>query len=107
VALGQDQAGNLLAAAVVYYGFTPPDVLSEPNNYIAVSKTDPLTATTTWSVAAWTEAGSGKNIYQNGTTVIGNLRPFGTTPTFPGPAMSAPMIDSVGNVWFLSSFERT
>jgi hypothetical protein len=42
----------------------------------------------------------GKDIYQNGTTVIGRL----TGASF-GPPMSAPMIDSVGNIYFLSAIE--
>ncbi len=108
VALGGDQAGNLVAAAVVYFGFVPPAQATtpydNPNNYIAVARVDPLTGATTWRAAAWTNATGGKNILQNGTTVIGNLRPFASGR---GPCMSAPMIDSVGNVWFLGSFERT
>ncbi len=108
VALGQDQAGNLLAAATVYYGFVPPAQtiapFNNPRNYIAVTRIDPLTGSTTWRAAAWTDGATGKNILQNGTTVIGNLRPFASGS---GPCMSAPMIDSVGNVWFLGSFERT
>ncbi len=108
VALGRDQAGNLVAAGVVYYGFTPPmqstSPYDNPLNYIAVARIDPLTGTTTWRAAAWTDGVGGKNILQNGTTVIGRLRPFATGR---GPCMSAPMIDSVGNVWFLGAFERS
>ncbi|MBL8857216.1 MAG: hypothetical protein JNL28_01750 [Planctomycetes bacterium] len=106
VSVGSDQAGNLLAAGVVYYGFTPPVVtpFTNPRNYIAVARIDPLTGTTTWRAAAWTDTTGGKNIYQNGTTVIGNLRPFASGF---GPTMSAPMIDSVGNVWFVGSYELT
>jgi hypothetical protein len=108
VALGRDQGGNLVAAGVVYYGFVPPaqtiSPFDNPQNYLAVARTDALTGTTTWRAAAWTTATSGKNIYQNGTTVIGNLRPFGSGR---GPCFSGPMIDSVGNVWFLGSFERS
>ncbi len=107
VALGQDQAGNLLAAATVYYGFVPPAQtiapFDNPRNYIAVARIDPLTGSTTWRAAAWTDGATGKNILQNGTTVIGNLRPFASGR---GPCLSAPMLDSVGNVWFLGSFER-
>ena len=108
VALGTDQAGNLVAAGTVYYGFTSPSQISapfdNPRNYIAVARIDPLTGSTTWRAAAWTDATSGKSILQNGTTVIGNLRPFSTGR---GPCLSAPMIDSVGNVWFLGSFQRS
>jgi len=101
VALGQDQAGNLLAAGVVYYGFTPPSLapFNNPNNYIAVAKTDAAGATS-WTVAAWTKQSTtvsdGKTIFQNGSTPIGRL----TGSAF-GPALSGAMIDSVGNVWFL------
>jgi len=104
IALGRDQSGRLLVAGVVYYGFTPPSTApyTNPKNYLAVARIDPLTGTTTWRAAAWTDAGTGKSIYQNGTTVIGNLRPFSSGF---GPCMSAPMIDSVGNVWFTGSFQ--
>ena len=112
IAIGQDQQGNMLAAGVVYYAFTPPVLtpFTNPNNYLAVCKVDPLTGGQTWTAAAWTrEAGAvsdGKVVYQNGSTRIGRLRAFigATGPT--GPTMSAPMLDSVGNVWFMGSFER-
>jgi len=108
VALGQDQAGNLLAAATVYYGFVPPaqtfSPFDNPRNYIAVARIDPLTGSTTWRAAAWTDGVTGKQILGSGASVIGNLRPFASGR---GPCMSAPMIDSVGNVWFLGSFERS
>jgi len=108
VALGQDQAGNLVAAATVYYGLVPPTQtfapFDNPRNYIAVARIDPLTGTTTWRAAAWTDGVSGKSFLQDGTTVIGNLRPFASGR---GPCLSAPMVDSVGNVWFLGSFERS
>ncbi|MFO1010152.1 MAG: hypothetical protein U1F29_08835 [Planctomycetota bacterium] len=110
VAIGQDQQGNLIVAATVYYGLTygtPPALSAHtqaPNNYIAVARIDPTGTNVTWSVAGWTQEtttpvfSDGKAIYQNGTTVIGRL----TGASF-APPMSAPMIDSVGNVWFLSS----
>ena len=105
VALGTDQAGDLLAAAVVYYAspVVPPSLTANTNrnNYIAVSKTTPA-GVTTWSVAGWVAESTpgaisdGKTIFQNGTTAIGRL----SGAAF-GPCLSAPMIDSVGNVWFL------
>jgi len=116
VALGSDQAGNLLAAAEVTYGLSAVlptgGPFNQPNRYLAVSRTDPISGTTTWSVAAWTRdtgtAIDGKTIFQNGTTPIGMLRTF-VAPHVPapGPTLSAPMIDSVGNVWFLGSYELT
>ena len=112
VALGSDQAGNLLAAAEVTYGLTAAIATGGPHNlpnhYLAVSRTDPITGTTTWSVAAWTRdnAGTldGKTIFQNGTTPIGMLKPF-SAGVGGGATMSSPMIDSVGNVWFVGSYE--
>jgi hypothetical protein len=107
VALGSDQAGNLLAAGVVYYGFTPPAQQSapfdNPLNYIAVARIDPVGGGTTWRAAAWTTATSGKPFVDQVGATIGNLRPFASGR---GPCMSGPMLDSVGNVWFLGSFER-
>jgi len=112
VAIGADQSGNLLAAACVYYGLsyaTPPAIashLAAANNYLAVARVDPSGTTTSWSVAAWTQEtttpafSDGKIVYQNGVTPIGRL-----TGALFGPAMSAPMIDSVGNVWFVGNIE--
>jgi hypothetical protein len=99
VSLGKDQAGNMLAAATVYYGGVSN---TDKNNYIAVARTAPG-GTTTWSVAGWTRedpsvpVSDGKIIYQNGTTPIGRM-----TGALFGPAIAIPMIDSVGNVWFLA-----
>jgi hypothetical protein len=99
VSLGKDQAGNLLAAATVYYGGVSN---LDKNNYIAVARTTPG-GTTTWGVAGWTQetttppVSDGKIIYQGGTAPIGRL-----TGALFGPALGAPMIDSVGNVWFLA-----
>ncbi|MBL8861539.1 MAG: hypothetical protein JNK02_05960 [Planctomycetes bacterium] len=107
VALGADQAGNLLAAAVVYYGFTPPAQTTapfdNPNNYIAVARIDPASGTTSWRAAAWTDASGGKPILDEAGATVGTLRPFAAGR---GPCLSAPMIDAVGNVWFLGSFAR-
>jgi len=112
VAVGRDQAGRLLAAATAYYGYTNTNSLPQyanRNNFIPVARIDPVSGATTWSVAAWTQgpntnnpaaAADGKALYQNGTTVIGRL-----TGGFATPAISGPMIDSVGNVWFISSIE--
>jgi hypothetical protein len=110
VALGKDQAGRLLAAATVYYG-APLNSNTNPSNYIAVVRTDPTSGASTWSAAAWTQEQSGfpsdgKTIYQNGTTPIGRLSgaPLGTLS---GPALSAPMIDSIGNIWFIGEIALT
>ena len=105
VAIGRDRSGNLLLAAVVYYGFQPPPLVpfNNPNNYVAVCRIAPDGAAQ-WSVAGWTEQSAsvsdGKTIYQDATTPIGRM-----TGAFFGPAVSAPMIDGAGNVWFLSAIE--
>ena len=97
--IGEDQAGNMITAATVYYGGTSN---TDKNNYVAVARTTPG-GTTTWGVAGWTQqtttppVSTGKAIYQNGTTMIGHL-----TGSLVGPAVGVPMIDSVGNVWFLA-----
>lgn len=112
IAIGKDQQGNTICAAVVYYGltFTTGTTiaahLQERNNYIAVSRIDPTGTIEQWSVAGWTQEtvtplfSDGKTIFQNGTTPIGRL----TGANF-GPTMSAPMIDSVGNIWFVGQIE--
>jgi hypothetical protein len=100
VAIGKDQAGNMVAAATVYYGGVSN---TDRNSYIAVLRTTPA-GVTTWSVAGWTQetttplVSDGKIIYQNGTTPIGRL-----TGALFGPPLSSPMVDSVGNVWFLAA----
>jgi hypothetical protein len=102
VSLGRDKNGNMLAAACVYYGGPVPTPSQNPNNYIAVARTD-AAGTTSWSVAAWTAPGTanpGKTVFQNGTTPIGRL-----SGAFLAPAIGVPMIDSVGNVWFLAAVE--
>jgi hypothetical protein len=106
------KSGNLLAAAVVYYGLTysvprPSRPTSRTRNtYIAVRARrsdrghDELEHGRLDAGDHHAVFSDGKTIYQNGVTPIGRL----TGANF-GPPMSAPMIDSVGNVWFVSSIE--
>ena len=48
----------------------------------------------------------GNTIRDENGVAIGNLAHMGRIPSAPqGPSMSAPAIDSVGNVWFLSTVE--
>ena len=94
VGLGRDQAGRLLAAAVFNVGGTSS---GEATNTIAVARVTPTT--TDWSVAAYTNGANGKPIRDGAGNDIGNLVELAT-----GPSLSPPMIDSVGNVWFLSPY---
>lgn len=128
VALGRDQAGRLLAAAQVSH---PGDMCpsagcpSGPRDwrydYIAVARLNCDTGGVEWALAAYTDVpditapfttssatppilATGKQILDgpNG-AVIGRLTQLqdltGGTPR--GPSLSSPMIDSVGNVWFV------
>jgi hypothetical protein len=104
VAARVDQNGDLLVAAIVDH---PLDGGSDwPVNAVAVCKIDAGTGAETWTLAGWNDGVSGKAILDGpGGTAIGNLIPLnivtGGTPL--GPSMSAPMFDSVGNIYFLSA----
>ena len=99
VAVGKDQAGRLLAAGMMHhpsFGST-----TTPDNMIAVARTA-NGSTVEWVVAAYCEGTTGKPVYGDmGSTVVGTLVGYepGST-TMSGPAMSSPMIDSVGNIYF-------
>ena len=128
IAIGQDQDGRGLAAAIMY-DMTADQM--DPNNYLfgynnpynalAVGRFpcgDP--ASVQWAVAAYctlTTAGDhtswvGSNVTDAQGTVIATLCPMWDTtnadPTifgssYRGPSISAPAIDSVGNIYFLSA----
>jgi hypothetical protein len=106
VALGQDQGGRMLAAAMMHH----PSFVSTTNadNLLAVARTSNGTSVD-WVVAAYTEGNDGKPVHGNfGATVIGKLvahEPGNTTPA--GPSISSPMIDSVGNIYFNARVEMT
>jgi hypothetical protein len=96
--------GDLIIAAVVDH---PVDGgANYPINAIAVCKVDGVSGAETWTLAGWNDGVSGKVIKdgpggaQKGTLVPLNLV-TGGTPL--GPSMSSPMIDSKGNIYFLSS----
>ncbi len=109
VALGVDQAGRLLAAAEVSY---PTRVApNNPFNYIAVARTD-SNGQTTWTIAAYSLDGAfaarGKPILDGpGGNIIGYLTGLGnvTNGSPIGPSISCPMMDSVGNLYFLAAVE--
>jgi hypothetical protein len=86
-----------------------------PINYIAVARIDtPADATVEWTMAAYNDGtvgipgGTGKAILDGpGGNVIGRLVTLdnvtGGAPL--GPSMSSPMMDSVGNLYFISAIE--
>ncbi len=106
VAIGIDQAGRLLAAGTMEHPSTVGS--TNANNMIAVARTANGTVVE-WVVAAYTDGNDGKPVYGSfGTTVIGKLvahEPGGSS--IGGPALSCPMIDSVGNVYFNARVQLT
>ncbi len=112
VAVGQDQAGRILVATVGVADdtTTPAWSYNNPINAIFVARFDPANpgGTLTWSLAAYNDYPNGKPILNGpGGTAIGQCvwmdQVTGGSPV--GPSMSAPMIDSVGNIWFFSAIE--
>ncbi len=108
IGMNVDQQGRLLAAAVVY---EPSVFNNNPVNYIAAARMDAFDCVPEWSIVAYSRAdysvpAPGKAILDGpGGNQIGFLTTMdnvtGGTPF--GPSISAPMIDSVGNVWFISA----
>jgi hypothetical protein len=123
VAMNVDAEGRLLVAATAAHP-TNPGTNDWDINYIPVARitcptppTPCTTPTVEWTMAAYNtsdEAGgslSGKAIKDGpGGTQIGFLRPFTGDANLSagdhgGPAISAPAMDSAGNVWFVSAYE--
>ncbi len=113
IAAGLDQAGNLIVAGEVDW---PSDGGSDwPLNLIAVARVHPTTGATEWTMAGRNDStgSNGKEIFggSNCNDVIGQQVTLAdVTGGIPagnpqGPSVSAPMIDSVGNIWFLSAVE--
>ncbi len=108
IALGQDQAGRLIVAATADNG---PSAATNTEHFISVARIDPGTGATTWSVAAWNNSstGGGKAILNgpsaSGGTAIGQLSDFQTFTGSALPSIGPPMIDGVGNIWFIAVVE--
>ncbi len=105
VAVGKDQQDRLLAAGMVHH---PSWVANtNPNNLIAVARTANGTSVD-WTIAGWTAGNDGKIVYGTfGTTPIGKIVAQSATGAESGPSLSSPMIDSVGNVYFIARVELT
>ncbi|MBL8763844.1 MAG: hypothetical protein JNM07_06205 [Phycisphaerae bacterium] len=108
-AIGTDQAGNLIASAVVYGNGTGN---GDAQTFCAVAKSTPA-GTTTWTLAGYVYLDLGSGLFVGKPIVDGSGTPIGqmtaltnVTGGIPfGPSMSAPAIDSVGNVWFITAAE--
>ena len=109
IAIGRDQAGRGLMAAMVNENGFQDDFA----NQIVVCRYDSATGTEEWTLAAYVDqanafnpaVNTSKEICDASGAVIGMITDLpditGGLPL--GPGMSAPAIDSVGNIWFLSA----
>jgi len=113
IAMGLDLDGNLIAAGEVDW---PNDAGSDwPLNMIAVARINATTGASEWTMAGRNDAtgAAGKEIFGGAdcneiigqqvllSDVTGGI-PAGNPQ---GPSVSAPMIDAMGNLWFLSAVE--
>jgi len=130
-AVGTDQAGRGLVAGTLYDNTSWNNYIvlatgsssavwdnANPFNAIAVGRFDPNTnAAADWRLAAWvnfdpfTLTSTGKPILDSTGSPIGRLCSFWDVHQNPGrqfqwgPDFSQPVIDSAGNIWFLSYVE--
>lgn len=109
IAVGNDADGNLLVAAEVD---SPTGAGNDtPVNTIAVARVNCQTGNVEWTLAGYSlgaVTNMGKPILDGpGGNVIGHMTLLsnvtGGAPL--GPSFSAPMIDSAGNIWFISAVE--
>lgn len=108
-AVGNDQAGrSLIAATISENGFN-----GDFSNQIVVGRFTNPNGPVEWTFAAYVDQfnlgsfDAGKPIFDDMGNEIGQLVDLisvtGGSPT--GPSISAPAIDSVGNVWFMGAVE--
>jgi hypothetical protein len=107
VAIGKDQAGRGLAAGTWSYSGSATDAY----NAILVSRfdcADPDPQNAEWTIAAQVttvEADRTAILDGPGGNAIGRLAPRKVGTNFVGPSISAPAMDSVGNIYFLAVCE--
>jgi hypothetical protein len=113
IAMNVDPAGNLLVTAVMNHPTqsapAPLPPFSHEKHFLPVARVTPAGAVS-WTNAAYNTSASGNAkalLNGPGGAAIGRLSTLaavtGGTPN--GPSFSAPMIDSGGNIWFLSAVE--
>lgn len=108
VAIGSDQAGRTLIAKTISENGLNGDL----SHQIVVGRFSNANGPVEWTMAAYIDQlnlftqDSGKRIYDADGQVIGQLVTLSqVTGSLLGPGMSAPAIDSVGNIWFMSAVE--
>jgi hypothetical protein len=108
VAVGNDQAGRTLVAKTISENGLNGDI----SNQIVVGRFSGASGAVEWTMAAYIDQfnlfsnDEGKAIYDADGNEIGQLVSLSrVTGALTGPGISAPAIDSVGNVWFLSAVE--
>ncbi len=107
LAIGRDQAGRGLMAATV----TELPGVYDSVNQIAVCRYNAATGLEEWALAAYIDfaniytPNAGKPILDSTGAIIGQLVHLDAINGVLGLSMSAPAIDSVGNIWFMSAVE--
>ncbi len=108
IALGSGQDGKGLMAATIHGDLS---IGTELANQILVARYDSVAGTTEWTMAAWVDFANlgtpneGKAIFDAGGVQIGQLVNLLPLTGAGGPSMSAPAIDSAGNIWFMGAVE--
>ena len=102
VAVGADSQGRLLASAfAIHPQYTSGD---DGNNLLAVARLD-AAGNEEWTIAGYCANATGKAISDSSGNTIGNMVNLGTFSTLAGPSMSSPMMDSLGNIYFVSAIQ--
>ncbi|MCA8980014.1 MAG: hypothetical protein H6831_16730 [Planctomycetes bacterium] len=96
IAVGRDLNGNLIVAGMMLHNTSASSSGLQSNCSIVVCRIAPGGAAT-WTIAAYTDTGTGKPVTDGMGGSAGTLRNYGLDT---GPSISSPMIDSVGNIWF-------
>ena len=113
VSVGADQQGNMIVATAGQKLVSPANN-ANPLGAILVARFNPANpgGPVSWTTAAYNNGATGKAILDGpGGTAIGRcvgldlVTGGGAAGNPDGPSFSAPFVDSVGNVWFLSAAE--
>ncbi len=110
VAVGEAPNGTVLAAMTIAIDNGTGLGNANPDGAIIVANINPATSTVIgWTVAAYVDGANGKP-YLNGPggTARGRLTRLlnATGGAVTGPSLSAPSMDSAGNIWFIAAVEH-